>query len=207
MNKRTRSYFLTINKGAECFDNLADLVAKTIGVNDNFAYILHDKDTKDTGEIVEPHYHLLLVFKNPRSFEAIQRVFKGAHIEETLNIVSAVNYLIHNGKPNKYSYEKSAIVANSKSWLESKFQVVKREEFIEDKLPFYVLCEGCDSFLRQARRFGASQLPTSVITKTNAIIASFQAETPENRTKILEGLEELYGTKYEDEEEDNNLPF
>lgn len=207
MNKRTRSYFLTINKGAECFDNLAELVAKTIGVNDNFAYILHDKDTKDTGEIVEPHYHLLLVFKNPRSFEAIQRVFTGAHIEETLNIVSAVNYLIHNGKPNKYSYEKSAIVTNSKSWLESKFQVVKREEFIEDKLPFYVLCEGCDSFLRQARRFGASQLPTSVITKTNAIIASFSAETPENKSKILEGLEELYGTKYEDEEEDNNLPF
>lgn len=207
MNKRTRSYFLTINKGAECFDNLADLVAKAISPSDYFAYILHDMDTKETGEIVEPHYHLLLVFKNPRSFEAIQRVFKGAHIEETLNIVSAVNYLIHNGKPNKYSYEKSAIVTNSRSWLESKFQVVKREEFIEDKLPFYVLCEGCDSFLRQARRFGASQLPTSVITKTNAIIASFGAETPENKSKILEGLEELYGPKYEDEEEDNNLPF
>ena len=207
MNKRVRSYFLTINKGAECFDNLADLVTKTIGVNDNFAYILHDKDTKDTGEIVEPHYHLLLVFKNARCFETIQRLFTGAHIEETLNIVSAVNYLIHNGKPNKYAYDKSAIVTNSTNWLNSKFQVVKREEFIEDKLPFYVLCENCDSFLRQARRFGASQLPTSVITKTNAIIASFQAETPENRTKILEGLEELYGTKYEDEEEEDNLPF
>ena len=207
MNKRVRSYFLTINKGAECFDNLADLVAKTIGVNDNFAYILHDKDTKDTGEIVDPHYHLLLVFKNARSFETIQRLFIGAHIEETLNIVSAVNYLIHNGKPNKYAYDKSAITTNSKNWLETKFQVVKREEFIEDKLPFYVLCENCDSFLRQARRFGASQLPTSVITKTNAIIASFQAETPEDREKILEGLEELYGTKYEEEEEENNLPF
>ena len=207
MNKRVRSYFLTINKGAECFNNLADLVAKRIGVNDYFAYILHDKDAKETGEAVEPHYHLLLVFKNARSFEAIQHVFTGAHIEETLNIVSAVNYLIHNGKPNKYDYDKSAIVTNSKSWLDSKFQVVKREEFIEDKLPFYVLCEGCDSFLRQARRFGASQLPTSVITKTNAIIASFEAETPEDREKIIEGLEELYGTKYEDEEEDNNLPF
>ena len=207
MNKRVRSYFLTINKGAECFENLADLIAKAIGTNDYFAYIRHDKDTKETGEPVAPHYHLLLVFKNAHSFEAIQRAFKGANIEETLNIVSAVNYLIHNGKPNKYAYDKSAIVTNSKSWLESKLQVVKREEFIEDKLPFYVLCENCDSFLRQARRFGASQLPTSVITKTNAIIASFQAETPENRTKILEGLEELYGTKYEDEEEDNNLPF
>ena len=207
MNKRVRSYFLTINKNAECFDNLADLVAKTIGVNDNFAYILHDKDTKDTGEIVEPHYHLLIVFKNPRSFEAIQRSFVGAHIEETLNIVSAVNYLIHNGKPNKYNYKKSDIVTNSKSWLDSKFQVVKREEFIEDRLPYYVLVEHCDDFLRQARRFGASQLPTSVIAKTNALLASFQAETPEDREKILEGLEELYGTKYEDEEEDNNLPF
>ena len=207
MNKRVRSYFLTINKGAECFANLADLIAKAVGTNDYFAYIRHDKDTKETGEPVAPHYHLLLVFKNARSFETIQRVFKGARIEETLNIVSAVNYLVNNGKPNKYAYDKSAIVTNSKSWIDSKFQVVKREEFIEDKLPFYVLCENCDSFLRQARRFGASQLPTSVITKTNAIIASFQAETPENRTKILEGLEELYGTKYEDEEEDNNLPF
>lgn len=207
MNKRTRSYFLTINKGAECFDNLEDLVAKIVGTNDFFAYILHDKDTKETGEIVEPHYHLLLVFKNPRSFEAIQRVFKGAHIEETLNIVSAVNYLIHNGKPKKYAYNKSTIVTNSKSWLESKFQVVKREEFIEDRLPYYVLVEHCDDFLRQAMRFGASQLPTSVITKTSALLASFNAETPEDRMKILEGLEELYGTKYEDEEEEGNLPF
>ena len=207
MNKRVRSYFLTINKGAECFANLADLIAKAVGTNDYFAYIRHDKDTKETGEPVAPHYHLLLVFKNARSFETIQRVFKGARIEETLNIVSAVNYLVHNGKPNKFAYDKSAIVTNSKSWIDSKFQVVKREEFIEDKLPFYVLCENCDSFLIQARRFGASQLPTSVITKTNAIIASFQAETPENKSKILEGLEELYGTKYEDEEEDNNLPF
>lgn len=207
MKKRVRSYFLTINKGAECFANLADLIAKAVGTNDYFAYIRHDKDTKETGEPVAPHYHLLLVFKNARSFETIQRVFKGARIEETLNIVSAVNYLVHNGKPNKYAYDKSAIVTNSKSWIDSKFQVVKREEFIEDKLPFYVLCENCDSFLRQARRFGASQLPTSVITKTNAIIASFQAETPENRTKILEGLEELYGPNDEDEEEDNNLPF
>ena len=207
MKKRVRSYFLTINKGAECFENLADLIAKAVGTNDYFAYIRHDKDTKETGEPVAPHYHLLLVFKNARSFEAIQRVFKGARIEETLNIVSAVNYLVHNGKPNKYAYDKSAIVTNSENWLKSKFQVVKREEFIEDKLPFYVLCEGCDSFLRQAMRFGTSQLPTSVITKTNAIIASFQAETPEDRNKILEGLEELYGTKYEGEEEDNNLPF
>ena len=207
MNKRTRSYFLTINKGAECFDNLADLVAKTIGVNDNFAYILHDKDTKDTGEIVEPHYHLLLVFKNARSFETIQRTFTGAHIEETLSIVSAVNYLIHNGKPKKYAYDKSAIVTNSKNWLKTKFQVVMREEFIEDRLPYYVLVEHCDDFLRQSVRFGASQLPTSVITKTNALLASFEAETPEDREKILEGLEELYGTKYEDEEEEDNLPF
>ena len=158
MNKRVRSYFLTINKNAECFDKLADLVAKAIGANDYFAYILHDKDTKETGEVVEPHYHLLLVFKNARSFEAIQHMFTGAHIEETINIVSAVNYLIHNGKPDKYNYEKSAIVTNSKDWLKSKFQVVKREEFIEDRLPYYVLVEHCDDFLRQCVRFEESKI-------------------------------------------------
>ena len=205
-NKRTRSYFLTINKNAECFDNLADLVAKAIGVNDYFAYILHDKDTKETGEVVEPHYHLLLVFKNARSFEAIQRVFKGAHIEETMNIVSAVNYLIHNGKPNKYAYDKSAIVTNSKSWLESKFQVVKREEFIEDKLPYYILVEGYDTYLRLCRRFGASQLPSAIISKVNAINASFETETEENREKIKQGLIILYGDS-DQEENDEDLPF
>lgn len=207
MNKRVRSYFLTINKGAECFDNLADLVAKTIGVNDNFAYILHDKDTKDTGEIAEPHYHLLLVFKNPRSFEAIQHVYKGAHIEETLNIVSAVNYLIHNGKPKKYAYDKSAIVTNSKDWLKTKFQVVKREEFIEDKLPYYILVEGGDTYLRLCRRFGASQLPSTIISKINAINASFETETEEDREKIKQGLVEMYGGSEQEEDEWNDLPF
>ena len=205
-NKRVRSYFLTINKNAECFDNLADLVAKATGQNDYFAYILHDKDTKETGEIVEPHYHLLLVFKNARSFEAIQRSFVGAHIEETLNIVSAVNYLIHNGKPTKYNYEKSAIVTNSKNWLNSKFQVVKREEFIEDKLPYYILVEGYDTYLRLCRRFGASQLPSPIINKVNAINCSFETETEENREKIKQGLVEMYGDS-DQEENDEDLPF
>lgn len=206
MNKRVRSYFLTINKNAECFDNLADLVAKAIGANDYFAYILHDKDTKETGEIVEPHYHLLLAFKNARSFETIQRRFTGAHIEETLNIVSAVNYLVHNGKPNKYAYDKSAIVTNSKNWLETKFQVVKREEFIEDKLPYYILVEGYDTYLRLCRRFGASQLPSPIISKVNAINASFETETLENREKIKQGLVEMYGDS-DQEENDEDLPF
>lgn len=207
MKSRARSYFLTINRKAKSFEEIDTLVSKVIGVQDYFAYIRHDKDTKDTGEVVEPHYHLILVFKNARAFETIQRAFVGAHIEPTRNIVSAVNYLIHNGKPNKYSYEKTAIVTNSKSWLESKFQVVKREDFIEDKLPFYILCEGCDSFLRLCRRFGASQLPSSIISKTNAIIASFASETEENKSKILEGLEELYGNKGSDCDEWKDLPF
>lgn len=206
MNKRVRSYFITINKKAECFDNLADLVDKAIGPNDYFAYILHDKDIKETGEAVEPHYHLLLVFKNARSFEAIQRSFVGAHIEETLNIVSAVNYLIHNGKPTKYNYDKSAIVTNSKNWLKSKFQVVKREEFIEDKLPFYILVEGYDTYLRLCRRFGASQLPSTIISKVNAINCSFETETQENREKIKQGLVLLYGDS-DQEENDEDLPF
>ena len=206
MNKRVRSYFLTINKNAECFENLADLVAKATSPNDYFAYILHAMDTKETGELVEPHYHLLLVFKNARSFDAIQRVFKGAHIEETMNIVSAVNYLIHNGKQNKYAYDKSAIVTNSKSWLESKFQVVKREEFIEDKLPYYILVEGYDTYLRLCRRFGASQLPSAIISKVNAINASFETETEENREKIKQGLIILYGDS-DQEENDEDLPF
>ena len=206
MNKRVRSYFLTINKNAECFDNLADLVAKATGPKDYFAYILHEKDTKETGEIVEPHYHLLLVFKNARSFEAIQRNFVGAHIEETLNIVAAVNYLIHNGKPNKYAYDKSAIVTNSMNWLKSKFQVVKREEFIEDKLPYYILVEGYDTYLRLCRRFGASQLPSTTISKINAINCSFETETTENKEKIKQGLVILYGDS-EQEENDEDLPF
>ena len=207
MNKRVRSYFLTINRNAECFANLADLVAKTIGPSDYFAYVLHDMDTKETGEVVEPHYHLLLVFKNARSFDTIQRIFIGAHIEQTLNIVSAVNYLIHNGKPNKYAYDKSAIVTNSKNWLETKFQVVKREEFIEDKLPYYILVEGDNTYLRLCRRFGASQLPSPIISKINAINASFETETEADREKIKQGLVEMYGGSEQEEDEWNDLPF
>ena len=203
MNKRVRSYFLTINKKAECFDNLADLVTKAIGPNDYFAYILHDKDTKETGEVVEPHYHLLLVFKNARSFEAIQHMFTGAHIEETLNIVSAVNYLIHNGKPTKYNYEKSAIITNSPSWLKSKFQVVRREEFIEDKLPYYILIEGYNTFLSLCLRFGASQLPPAIQSKLNAINADFLTYDFAKQEEILEQIKAQYG----DEDDYSDLPI
>lgn len=194
---RARKWAITVQKNAPAFENLQERLSKIIGVKDKYAYILHDKDTtvnEDTGEEIkkQEHYHLLLDFKNPRGFSSIQRVLEGCHIEKTINVSAFANYLIHNGKPDKYHYDISEVTSNQIDWFKSLLQEFERETYFEDKLPYYILVEGYDNYLKLCLRFGASQLPYQTSIKLEKIVRDFSLATREEQEEIIAILERDY---------------
>lgn len=102
MNKevtsKTRNWFITINRQAECFDTF---VEKIKGFEKaQYSYILHDKDAAD-----QPHYHLCILFENGRTFETMQKHFPGAHIEIMESKYKSFRYLLHLDDVDKYQYD------------------------------------------------------------------------------------------------------
>lgn len=202
--QRARIYAITINKGAECYNNIDERLNKIIGKEDKFAYIEHNKDSEideETGETKpkKDHLHLLLNFKNARGFNAILKAFEGAHIEVGYNESSWANYLLHNGKPEKYHYQSEEVITNNRPWYNSLLTSKALETFIEDKLPYYIFVEGFDTYLKLCLRFGAKQLPYGIDYKMNALKRDYAVLTKEKQEEINEQLIELYS--------EDNLPF
>lgn len=150
---KNRDYFITINENAECFNDfkeiLKDLKTKL------YAYILHDKDILETGEIKRKHYHIMLELENPLSFNSIQKKFKGAHIETPKYKKSAYQYLIHNS-PNskeKYQYELKEIVSNNLDQVKFIIESESFELFYENQFLKYI-AQGVRTSYQFAKRFG-----------------------------------------------------
>jgi hypothetical protein len=79
-----------------------------------WAYIKHDKDFTEEGELKKAHWHLLLSFETKKSLSLIAKVLQ---IEENLiecvnNYKSLERYLIHLDNPDKAQYQPSDVVSN-----------------------------------------------------------------------------------------------
>jgi hypothetical protein len=149
---RARTWFITINKSANCFDKATETVAN-IGLR-FYAIILHDKDTNiETGELVEPHYHALIEYEHARSFESIRTNFEGAHIEKAQNSRAVAQYLLHNTPQSKTkaSYSIDEVTTNDKPRYE--MISVEVEPFDANQIERYYN-EGCTGILAFYRRFG-----------------------------------------------------
>jgi len=149
---RARTWFITINKSANCFDKATEIVAN-IGLR-FYAIILHDKDNNtETGEVVEPHYHALIEFDNARSFESVRSSFEGAHIEKAQNIRAVAQYLLHNTPQSKTkaTYLTDEVKTNDKPRYE--MISVEVEPFDANQIERYYK-EGCTGILAFYRRFG-----------------------------------------------------
>lgn len=84
-----------------------------------FAYIIHDKDKHADGTKVEKHVHVVIKFTNPRSLNAIAKLFKDK--QQYIEIVkgengynNALGYLCHRtlNAISKYQYDPKNVVAN-----------------------------------------------------------------------------------------------
>lgn len=111
MSERTRNYFIEVNAQAPCFDSVLDILS---GQKCVYALITHDKDlVAETGELKPIHKHFVVIFDNARSFEAVRKLFQGAHIEVAKSVKHSVRYLMHLDHKEKHQYPQAEIETNN----------------------------------------------------------------------------------------------
>ena len=73
---------------------------------------LHDKDINPTGEAKKPHYHVLLVYSGPTTYNAVAKFTASlnATIPQALESVRGMyRYFSHKDNPEKYQYSEEEI--------------------------------------------------------------------------------------------------
>lgn len=145
---RKRKWFIEINKGASCYDEVEALC-----VNYQYALIKHDKDSDELGKIREEHKHLYIESTNPINFTTLQNKFKGAHIEVALNRTYCIQYLIHRNNKEKYQYQPSEVNTNIVD-IDTILNAPYYEPFDPNHILTYIE-EGCTSYIKFYKRFGA----------------------------------------------------
>lgn len=80
-------------------------------VIEKLAYILHDKDVTEDGEIKKEHYHIYVSFKNKASVCAVATIFKTAsnNVTAVRNFIGLIRYYRHLDNPEKYQYSKEEL--------------------------------------------------------------------------------------------------
>lgn len=102
---KTRKWNVTINKNAQAWYEFRDVINNQSRCK--YAYIVHDKDNEE-----QPHVHIILNYDNARSFENIQKIFVGAHIEPCKFYNQSMRYLVHLDDDTKYQYDFDEIITN-----------------------------------------------------------------------------------------------
>ena len=82
----------------------------------DFAYILHDKDTKQDGTPKEEHIHLMVRFNGAVPTSAILNKLQGVcevqHLQKMHSWNSAIAYLTHSNDLTKHQYAENEVVSN-----------------------------------------------------------------------------------------------
>lgn len=133
--EKQRHWFIEINASAECFDTIKTKVESIEKAK--YGLIYHDKDIDADNKPKTPHYHLMISYENARTFTAIQKHFKGAHIEQAVNVAKCVQYLLHLNDKDKHQYEPTEIITNNADWIKANldkkaYPVLNQEEVIRE---------------------------------------------------------------------------
>lgn len=79
-----------------------------------FFVILHDKDVNSDGTLKKPHYHVMILFNNPRAEGTIRQINLrcggNGHFEPILSRRGYVRYLCHLDNPEKHKYAPESIL-------------------------------------------------------------------------------------------------
>lgn len=192
-----RDYFLTINEGAECYNDVLDIV-KELNYK-LYAFIIHDKDKViDENGNEQPkqvHKHIMMELKNPVSFNAMQNRFKGAHIVVPKYKKSAYQYLVHNS-PNsrgvKYQYDTTEIISNDLPSVEYIIETETSETFQQNRFLTYIV-EGVVTAYQFVKRFGLDAYkqywsPYSQMLAQMNVDPDMQADIMRLRNKLRDGI-------------------
>ena len=107
---------------------------------------LHDKDTNPDGTPKKPHYHVIVCYSGPTSFNVVKGLTDSLHqpIPQALEQVKGYHrYLTHMDNPEKYQYNPADIrTLNGFSILD--FSDLSRSEILEYKKEVCALIRGND---------------------------------------------------------------
>ena len=73
---------------------------------------LHDKDINANGEVKKPHYHVLLCFNGPTTYNKVASITKslnGTIPQRVLSCKGMIRYFTHKDNPEKYPYNEEDI--------------------------------------------------------------------------------------------------
>lgn len=74
---------------------------------------LHDKDLNADGEIKKPHYHLVLFFNGPTTYNRVEKISKMINAtipKRVISPIGMIRYLTHKDNPEKAQYDEREIV-------------------------------------------------------------------------------------------------
>lgn len=114
-----------------------------------FAYILHDMDVDDNGELKKPHIHWVGRFKSARSLQTVSDdIGVGSNMVEYCgDFKKAVQYLIHANDPDKYQYASESVVSSFD--LEKYFRP-DLDEIQQARILKTRIIDGCCTSVREA---------------------------------------------------------
>lgn len=103
---------------------------KKIEKSYDYAYILHDKDCDENGEIKKPHYHVVVRFSNQTWSTALAKELgiTENYLEEPRSFDNALMYLIHFNDGAKYQYSLDEVKGTLKNRLREKINSVDKTE-------------------------------------------------------------------------------
>lgn len=141
--------------------------------NYDYAYILHDKDVNEDGEIKKAHWHVVVnVGKNARWNTAIadELGITPNYIEKCGKLDRALEYLIHYNEPDKYHYDLDEVHGNLKTRL--KIEISKEDKTEGEKVVELLdYIDNYDGYLkiREFSRFCATNGYWDVFRRSGAI--------------------------------------
>ena len=110
---KTRNFELIVYPDSTTYDaaQLLDLLPAKF---DKWAYILHDRDTENTGELKKAHYHVYGARSSPVLLSTIANAFSFPvnDIRPVFDWNAAIQYATHVNDPDKYLYRPSDIISN-----------------------------------------------------------------------------------------------
>ena len=110
---KTRNFELIVYPDSTAYDS-EQLLALLPSKFDKWAYILHDRDTDNTGELIKAHYHVYGARSSPVLLSTIANAFSFPvnDIRPVFNWNGAIQYATHVNDPDKYLYRSSDITSN-----------------------------------------------------------------------------------------------
>ena len=142
--------------------NLEDFVNNAETIPRAYAYIVHDKDILDNGDLKRLHIHLILCYSNARSIDSVEKSLleymnknelehQNVFIEPCRNVKSAFDYLIHKNNKDKYQYSLDDVVCSSIEFFQHQSST---NDFISQVLDFIEGCDRVVTYTELLRRYG-----------------------------------------------------